>query len=248
MATTRTPPKTDFQQWKDGVDKAAGDTRWDSWDCEIQRTVSEYNRHLSTTSGYMPLDWLLIKAMLWVESGATNSEWNSRPMRIGVSDDPGLTSFLYGNEGGDLILPPAWKGKITANSARTLPVHNIRAGVGYLLMKMAYYEYRSVLSDDTKIYEVTTKPGDSLDKIAKAQGSTVDILKKLNPTVIALRSGQVLKYQKASIKRVIIGWRSFSTMTVALRYNSMQKDSNYAEKLDYALDLVRNGKTIACVH
>jgi hypothetical protein len=52
----QTPPRTGFEKWQDGINKAAGDAKWNSWDCEIQRVVSEYNRHLSGTTGYIPLD------------------------------------------------------------------------------------------------------------------------------------------------------------------------------------------------
>lgn len=38
------PPKTGFEKWQDGIDNAAGDTRWDSWDCEIRMAVDEYDR------------------------------------------------------------------------------------------------------------------------------------------------------------------------------------------------------------
>ncbi|WP_332451123.1 hypothetical protein [Burkholderia ubonensis] len=131
------PAKTAFEKWQDDINKAADDVNWGTWDYEIQIAVNEYNRHLSGTAGYNPLDWHLIKAMLWVETGANSSEWKIKPMQIGVSGDPGLTSFLSGNEGGDLILPPAWKGQLTSGSARTMPAHNIRAGIGYLLMRMA---------------------------------------------------------------------------------------------------------------
>jgi len=207
--------------------------------------VNEYNRHLSGTAGYRSLDWRLVKAMIWVETGADNSEWNSKPMRIGVAGDPGMTSFLSGHEGGDLILPPAWKGRLTTGSVRTIPAHNIRAGIGYLLMRMADYEYRSVLGADSKVYEIAVKPGDSLDKIAKAQGSTVDTLRKLNPTAAVLRPGQVLKYQKASVQRVITSWRHMSTTLMAQRYNG-GGDPNYAKKLDYTLSLVRKGRVVLC--
>jgi hypothetical protein len=207
--------------------------------------VDEYNRHLSGIAGYRPLDWQLIKAMLWVESGAADSEWNSKPMRIGVSGDPGLASLLSGNEGGDLILPPAWKGQLTMGSVRSMPAHNIRAGIGYLLMKTAHYEYRSVSNADVKIYEVIVKPGDSLDKIAKAQASTVDALRKLNPTATVLRPGQALKYQKASVQRVITSWRQISTTLIAQRYNG-GGDFNYAAKLDYALKAMQKRTGAIC--
>ncbi|OED17960.1 LysM domain-containing protein [Burkholderia sp. A2] len=239
------PSKTGFEKWQDGIDKAVGDTRWDSWDCEIRMAVDEYNRHLSGIAGYRPLDWQLIKAMLWVESGAADSEWNSKPMRIGVSGDPGLASLLSGNEGGDLILPPAWNGQLTMGSVRSMPAHNIRAGIGYLLMKTAHYEYRSVSNADVKIYEVIVKPGDSLDKIAKAQASTVDTLRKLNPTATVLRPGQALKYQKASVQRVITSWRQISTTLIAQRYNG-GGDFNYAAKLDYALKAIQKRTGAIC--
>lgn len=238
-------PKTGFELWQDGLNKAIADDKWNTWDCEIQVAVNEYNRHLSGTAGYMPLDWHIIKAMVWVETGANKTEWKSRPIQIGNSHDPGLTSLLSGAEGGDLILPPAWKGRLTIGSVRTIPAHNIRAGIGYLLMKLGSYEYRSVPSAEFKVYEVTIKAGDSLDKIAKAQGSTLDTLKKLNPTAAVLRPGQVLKCQKASVQRVITGWRHLSTTLIAQRYNG-GGDPLYAKKLDYALSLMSKGKAALC--
>jgi hypothetical protein len=238
-------PKTGFELWQDGINKAIGDAKWNAWDCEIQMAVNEYNHHLSGTAGYFPLDWQLIKAMVWVETGANNSEWNTKPMQIGVAGDPGMTSLLSGKEGGDLILPPALKGRLSTGSVRAIPSHNIRAGIGYLLMRMANFEYRSALGADTKVYEITVKPGDSFDKIAKVQGSTVDTLRKLNPTAAVLRPGQVLKYQKASVQRAITSWRQISTALIAQRYNG-GGDPNYAKKLDHALSLVRKGKAALC--
>jgi len=82
-------------------------------------------------------------------------------------------------------------------------------------------------------------------KIAKAHGSTVDTLKKLNPTAAVLRPGQVLKYQKASVQRVITSWRHMSTTLIARRYNG-GRDPYYAKKLDYALSLIRQGKVVLC--
>jgi LysM repeat protein len=239
------PPKTGFEKWQDGINKAVGDAKWNSWDCEIQMAVNEYNRHLSGTEGYMRLDWQIIKAMVWVETGANNSEWNSKPMQIGVAGDPGMASLLSGKEGGDLILPTGLEAKLTTGSVRTIPAHNIRAGIGYLLMRMANFEHRSLLGVDSKVYDVTVKPGDSLDKIAREQGSTVDTLRKLNPAATVLRPGQVLRCQKASMQRVVTSWRHISTMTIAQRYNG-GGDPSYAKKLDYALSLIRKGEAAVC--
>jgi hypothetical protein len=64
-----------FDKWRDGISAAVGDDRWNSWDNEVQLAVSEFNHHLIGNAGYRPLDWRIIKAMTWVESGANSSEW-----------------------------------------------------------------------------------------------------------------------------------------------------------------------------
>lgn len=239
------PQKTGYEKWQGGLDKAVGDASWDVYDCEIQSAVGEFNRHLGTTPGYIPVDWQLIKAMLWTETGAANSEWKSKPMQIGVQGDPGLTSLLSGREGGDQILPQGMKDRLSVGAARTVPGYNIRAGIGYLLMRMANFDNRTVMDDDTQEYEVTVKAGDSLDRIAKANGTTVQILRDKNPNANVLRVGQKLKYQKGAVKLVIVGWRAITTGQVAQRYNG-GGDPNYAKKLDYVLTLVRQGKIAAC--
>jgi len=245
----QTQPKTGFEKWKDGIDKAKDNPKWNAWDCEIQKAVNEYNDHLSNTPGYVRLDWQAIKAVLWVESGPHKADWNFKPMQIGIIDDPGMDSFLFGKEGGDLILPSTWKGRLKPETVRTMPAHNIRAGIGYLLMRMAYYEYRSVLDSDTKVYEITVKPGDTFDRIAKRQGSTSGIMTALNPTVDPrrLRPGQVVKYQKASLQRVITGWRRVSAGLMADRYNG-GGDLKYAKRFDYALSAVRKGGAAICAN
>ncbi|HWW73455.1 MAG TPA: LysM domain-containing protein [Duganella sp.] len=231
--------KTDFEKWQDGISKAVGNSHWDTYDNELKTAVSEFNQHLKSTPGYRQLDWLLIKAMLWTESGASSSEWRTKPMQIGVAGDAGLASFLSGREGGELILPPKWQRRLTTGTVRSMPAHNIRAGIGYLLMRMANFEFQSVLvADATGMLEVTIKPGDSLAKIAKAHGSTPEIMKKLNPTSTVLRPGHILKFQKGSVQRVITGWRQITTDQVARRYNG-GGDPRYAQKLDYALGLLR---------
>jgi hypothetical protein len=207
--------------------------------------VGEYNVHLQATAGYRPLDWRLIKAMLWTETGANNPEWKTKPMQIGVRGDPGMDVLLSGKEGADLILPPASKGRMTAGTIRSIPSHNIRAGVGYLLVKMAYYEYQSVVSSAATLEEVTVKAGDSLEKIARAHRSTAEILAKLNPDVQTLRAGQLLKCQPGSVKRVITGWRQLTPVVIAQRYNG-GGDPTYAAKLDFAMDLIQKGKEATC--
>ena len=106
-------------------------------------------------------------------------------------------------------------------------------------MRMANFEFQSVLAADARsVLEVTIKPGDSLATIARAQGSTPEIMRNLNPTIILLRPGHTLKFQKGSVQRVITGWRQITTDQIARRYNG-GGDPNYAKKLDYAIGLIR---------
>ncbi|MEJ8811255.1 hypothetical protein WKW77_09265 [Variovorax ureilyticus] len=59
-------------------------------------------------------------------------------------------------------------------------------------------------------------------------------MKQLNPGVHRLTVGQVLKCQKASVRRVITGWKLINTSSIA-RYTNGGGDARYAEKLEYAL-------------
>ncbi|QDW49473.1 LysM peptidoglycan-binding domain-containing protein [Burkholderia sp. KBS0801] len=239
-------PNTGFEKWQDGINRAVGDSKWNAWDCEIRMAVDEYNRHLSGTSGYRPLDWQLIKAMIWVETGAESKKWRSNPIQIGNPGDPGLRSLLAGNEGGDLIIPVAWKERLTIGAATTVPAYNIRAGIGYLLMRMANYAIKSVPDSDDAVYEVNVQAGDSIAKIARTKGSTVETMQKLSPTGHILRPGQVLKYRKASLRKVIVGWKMITTSSIAACYNV--GDPMYARKLDYALALIRKGERAICAY
>lgn len=242
---TQAAVKSGFDKWMDGITAAPGDARWHIWDCEIQAAVNEFNRYLAGTAGYRPLDWQIVKTMVWVESGAGDPQWHIKPMQIGVVGDAGMDALLSGNEGGDLILPPVWRERLTVLSVRTVLSHNIRAGIGYLLMKMATYEYRSIPATDTHVYETTVQPGDSLERLAKRHGSTTDVMRKLNPEAKILRPGQVLKFQKATVQRVITGWRPISHALISERYNG-GRDRYYIRRLDFALNAVRTGRTEAC--
>ncbi|MCE2564077.1 LysM domain-containing protein [Komagataeibacter sp. FNDCF1] len=233
--------RSPFDKWKDGIDAAGrSPVQWNAWDSEIRRTVDEYNRHLSNTPGYHPLDWRWIKAIIWVETGAHSPAWNRQPMQIGNPGDPGLTSLLSGKEGGDRIMPPAWKGRLTVGSARSNPVDNIRAGVGYLLMRMANFRMDTVVDPNARIEKITvTASNNNLWHIARNTGTTVKNLQSLNPgiTPAQLKPGMELKYQKASEQRVIFGWKTISASTVADLYNHANI-YDYTRKLNYVFPRV----------
>jgi hypothetical protein len=113
-------------------------------------------------------------------------------------------------------------------------------------MRMANYAIKSIQDSDSATYEVKVQTGDSIAKIAQTKSSTVEVMQKLNPTAHVLRPGQVLKYKKASLKKVITGWKMITTSSIATYYNV--GDSMYAKKLDYALTLIRKGKAAICAH
>lgn len=54
------------------------------------------------------------------------------------------------------------------------------------------------------MYEAVVKAGDSLNRIARAGGTTIDTIKRLNPGTAILRPGQILKYQKAAAQKIIV--------------------------------------------
>jgi hypothetical protein len=237
-------PKPDTEGWERSIDKA--DSEWDSHDCEIRSAVHEYDMHLSRTSGYVPLDWRMVKAMLWVETGAKRAQWNTRPMQIGNTGDPGLQALLGDKDGGELILPPSYRKSLSIDGVRRSPTHNIRAGIGYLLLRMANFSFQSVPDADTRTYDVVVRGGDTLNSIAKAHGSTPEVMKRLNPSAHMLRPGEVLHYQKASIQRVITGWKPITASGVAAYYNA-GGDAVYASKLNYALAAVgKEAEAAAC--
>jgi hypothetical protein len=92
--------KTGFEKWQDAINKSTSSTRWNTYDPEIKNIVNEYNRYLINTPNYKLLDWKIIKAMIFVETGGPdNPSWRSNPMQIGNIKDPGLSAFFSDNEG-----------------------------------------------------------------------------------------------------------------------------------------------------
>jgi|GEM_PF-408639 len=255
MQPTQTPQTTGEERlskaWKTGIDQGALDPKWDQWDSVIQEAVNTYNQYLAETPGYVALDWKFVKAMLWTESGGGSPAWNSNPMQIGAYEaDPGMNALLSisGDEGGNLIIPPEFKEQLTKNIIQKIPEANIRAGIGYLLMRAAKYANKRVLEQNPTIQEIVVRAGDNFEKIAYKNGSTVDAIKELNPGIKPenLQIGQIIKFQKASMQRVIVEWEPINATFALNRYNG-GGDEKYALKIDYALSkIIEKEKAISC--
>jgi hypothetical protein len=230
------PRKSPFEEWQDTINRSRVNKAWNGYDATIQQTVNAYNAHLRTTTGFTPLSWKLVKAMVWTESGGpSNPAWLSRPMQIGNTGDPGLAALLGGKEGGDLIMPPKIAAVLTAQNA-SLPERNIQAGVGYLLMRAANYTFVNVEDKADVVHDYVIKSGDTFSSIAQAWGSTIAELDALNPSAKTLHIGQKVKVRKAKISKKIAGFKKLDTAAVAKLYNT--KDALYADKLDYCLKVM----------
>lgn len=238
--------KTPYEKWKETIDDSDINSQWNAYDCDIMMAVNEFNAYLSGTPGYRSLDWYLIKAMVWTETGGpSKAAWRANPMQIGNPGDPGLEALLSGKEGGDLIMPPNLKKNLNKNNAVSVPMYNIRAGIAYLLMRCAFYEYANVMDEkDQAEYKVSVKPGDSLDRIARENNTTLKVLRQLNPKAHVLHPGQEIYYKKASMQKRISGWCIITPQVIADIYNI--GDAKYKEKLVFCLSKIRRQKGAVC--
>ncbi len=231
------PQKTLYQLWQETVEDGLTNAAWDAYDTTLKLEVADYNSRLSGTPGYKKVDWLLIKAMLWTESGGPKGKtWKGRVLQIGNTDDPGYDVLKTGKEGASVVMSARMKADIQGDINE--PHRNVRAAIAYLFTRMAKYENKSVVDPAqpmTFTYKVI-KGDNGLSDIANKVGSTTEVLQKLNPSKKILHVGDVIQCQKASIKTLVSGWRTFDTTTVADRYNG-GGDDKYARKLDYVLSL-----------
>lgn len=245
-------PAAQYIHWPDSFYQST-DMR-DQYDHDIRQIVTTFNRYLrkeNPESNYQDLDWRLVKAMIWIESGHKYSAWRHRPMQIGNKGDAGLKALLHlkkirlkngktyiQSEGAELIIPPEYEGNLTLKNKEKIrynPQFNIQAGVAYLLMRHAKFSYKTVINPEAKEYIVTVKQGDNLAKIAASHKTTIESIKLLNPEIKKhhLHTGMQLKYKKAVTQKYIKGWIAFSFSSVAKKYNATG-DLRYKQKLSYA--------------
>ncbi|MBJ9848103.1 LysM peptidoglycan-binding domain-containing protein [Citrobacter sp. Cpo044] len=249
------PPKklSPLEEWKSGREKAIGNPDWYIYDNTIRKLVSEINQHLSMSKNiekYKPLDWKLIKAMIWTETGATSTEWKTKPMQIGKIGDNGILKVTVPARPRKykIITPKNWDKylKNKSDMIKNNPEYNIRAGIVFLMIKMSETEKDKTVYDNEKedIYEVVK--GDlGYSSIAKKIGTTQNVLTTLNGVKV-IHPGDKLKYKKAHLEQYIQGWKLFTPKNIQIQYNGDRKratvskpgDINYADKFKYVYSLI----------
>jgi hypothetical protein len=213
-------PKDDkkLAAWKAALDHAllADRSAWDSFDAQFMTVVQTYNTFLATTNGYVALDWQMVKALCWVESGAANDQWTTKPMQIGVTGDPGLHQILE-TDSGKLVLPPAYKTILTMANVKVDGNRNIEAGVGYLLWGFASFGF---LPDAVQPPPPPAAPA------------------------VGGKHTHAHHAAKPKIKKhyAITGWKPISLASISSHYNG-GGDGNYLGKLEYTYNLVTGKAT-----
>lgn len=222
------------KSWENTVNEGITDPAWDEYDVVIEKEVQAYNLKFGGKPGYKQVNWKLIKAMLWVESGGPhNKEWKTRPLQIGVGKDPALKTLKEKKELSDLVMSDDLHTQIKKGAADNKPEINIKAGIAYLFTRMIN-EVESKPKDQ-KIKEYTVKKGEGLEKVAQNVNTTEEELLVQNNIKkgAIIKEGQILKYREAKLEPK--NWRSFEdAKIVAARYNG-GGDKNYAEKLQYVM-------------
>ncbi|VFS84167.1 DNA-binding protein [Salmonella enterica subsp. enterica] len=89
-------------------------------------------QHLKNIEKYKPLDWKLIKAMIWTETGAAVTAWKTRPIQIGNTGDEGIKEVVIPARPRkyNIIIPKTWNTYLINKTdlIRSNPEYNIRAG------------------------------------------------------------------------------------------------------------------------
>ena len=225
------------------------DKRWNEYDETIKNEVAFYNRKFNGKSGFIPLDWRWVKAMLWTEvlAGPNESkgQWQQLPMQIGVIKggvtDPGyaVVRDAKQDEGADLVVEDELKQKIQ-NRADVIGHLNVRTGIAYLFIRAAIEvgAYPDKI-DDPQILTDIVGAKEGLDAVAVRLKTTTDNIiqntQGLTKQTI-LHAGDSIKYQKSHSVRGILRWDDWDT--AVKNYNSETTDPKYREKVSRAYQII----------
>ncbi|MBB5066697.1 LysM domain-containing protein [Granulicella mallensis] len=247
---TPTPSRPDTsgltEAWLRGIPHTPLDPDWSVYDNDIAVITRTYNEYLAKQQGFVPLDPLLVKAMCWTETGANVPEWRTRPMQIGNAGDAGLAELLKTKPLNRLLLPPAfYKGgalQLTSANVRTIPAFNIRAGIGYLLLRACRLNGPWLPVDNGQTFSDKVRKGDSLDRIAARDHTTVDELRNANPKLnpSALKLGAELSFRHMT-EYFFLGFVGrVDEARAAATYNNNDVDG-YTKKLLYCMWVFQGG-------
>lgn len=171
-------------------------------------------------------------------------EWTTRPMRIGISNDPGLPTLKARTNGTSLIISQEFSDMLKQKQQMDGTTNN-KAGIAWLYYNAIRLNIKPAVTvfdePNQQIYTYTMLPKETLADIAnkKEIGTTVDVLMSENglneTTAKGLLPGTVLKYKKAH-KEVQIGkWENWKD--AVLLYNG-GGDSRYEGKFERALQII----------
>ncbi len=167
-----------------------------------------------------------VKAFAWVETGPNNRHWNDRVLQIGNRGDPGLDQILN-SPTGKMIVPPQYRPFLNETIARTVPLFNIQAGVGYLLWISAIKRLGDV-------------PVDASTSAFPGWPAPLEPASRPVQTSAFFQGGYVPSPRPKTRKaQTITGWRTIDHPLIAKHYNG--GDGNYLGKLDHAYDVVVRG-------
>ena len=203
---------------------------WDGYDNTIKREVDSFNQSIKQKYPDFPgLDWRLVKAMLWQESGGPNTgkEWKTWPMQIGRrKSDLAIEDVIGGGYHTNLISLKPVRDEIARayRQHKMTPTLNIRAAVIYLCAR-AIHGFDA--EKNAPQLKDRLEEGQSLSKFAEEHETTVENLEMLNPTIKgkekSLQPGKLI-YQKT--KPVWSPWE-----WAVHNYNSEKTDPNYVKKV-----------------
>ena len=243
------------------------DARWNEYDETIKKEVAFYNQKFAKISGFVPLDWRWVKAMVWTEVMAgpneSKGQWQQRPMQIGVGSDPSLGVVSNEKDDANLIVSAETRNEIRSNH---FGINNVKAGIAALYYKAiegTKTEPRKVGSrpviDNATIETYVFKQGDTVESVANKLLTTPDniflntvyltdsngqtVLEGNNPvklndqTTRRLQGGAILKFQKAHSERYITDWRDW--MTTIKNYNKNADSTSTKGDSEYVPKVLR---------
>lgn len=211
------------------------DERWNRYDDIIKEKIATFNKKFSNSG----VDWQLVKAMLWQESGGPDKgiEWTIWPMQIGRRQaDKAINDVISGKNHTKLIATPEERKEIADkfHQHRMTPELNIKAGIIYLLARKI--ESTKNVTDSGMTNKVMVRRGDTLEGLAGREGTTEEQLLIDHPELKTkpLQPGELL-YSKAHREP-----EKWSDQKTALHnYNSEVKNKHYADQVLKKYDAIK---------